>query len=305
MADYSVFGGCLRSELDLPELVTTQSERPDWELRRATNLPAFDANALVGEDVVYGDVRVRCYARRGGLRLVFDDTGDFEISRDGASIDWRPGPEASEDAARADVIGRVLALALHAAGVMTLHASAVTINGRGIVFVGPKHYGKSTLAMALVAGGASLVTDDTLPVEPGPPPAMRPGVHRVRLFTDSANQLHVPVRTGEGAKPLVDQLPPDRVQRTRAPIDAIYVLSPVLGEASAPLIERRKQSAIESAMSLVAHGKLAPLLRGAEAAQAFQHAAIVAGATAVYDLRVKRDLARIDEVVAQLQAWHA
>ncbi len=65
---------------------------------------------------------------------------------------------------RADLLGRVMALAAHADGRLTLHASAVSVAGRAVAFVGPKHAGKSTLALALVRKGARLLTDDTLVV---------------------------------------------------------------------------------------------------------------------------------------------
>jgi hypothetical protein len=46
-----------------------------------------------------------------------------------------------------------------------LHASAVAADGRCIVFPGARGSGKSTLAAALVAAGATFVTDDYAPLE--------------------------------------------------------------------------------------------------------------------------------------------
>jgi hypothetical protein len=46
-----------------------------------------------------------------------------------------------------------------------LHAAAVIVSGRCVVFPGPKGSGKSTLAAALVAVGADFVTDDYTPLE--------------------------------------------------------------------------------------------------------------------------------------------
>ena len=46
-----------------------------------------------------------------------------------------------------------------------LHASAVDISGRCVVFAGAKGSGKSTLAAALVAAGADFVADDYAPLE--------------------------------------------------------------------------------------------------------------------------------------------
>ena len=46
-----------------------------------------------------------------------------------------------------------------------LHASAVSLGGRCLVFPGARGSGKSTLAAALVAAGADFVTDDYAPLE--------------------------------------------------------------------------------------------------------------------------------------------
>ena len=46
-----------------------------------------------------------------------------------------------------------------------LHASAVGVGGRCVLFPGTKGSGKTTLAAALVAAGAELVTDDYAPLE--------------------------------------------------------------------------------------------------------------------------------------------
>ena len=42
----------------------------------------------------------------------------------------------------------------------TIHASAVALDGRGLLILGPPGSGKSTLALALLAMGGQLVADD-------------------------------------------------------------------------------------------------------------------------------------------------
>ncbi len=41
-----------------------------------------------------------------------------------------------------------------------IHASAVALNGRGLLILGPSGSGKSTLALQMMAVGATLVADD-------------------------------------------------------------------------------------------------------------------------------------------------
>lgn len=46
------------------------------------------------------------------------------------------------------------------ADIVNLHASCVTLNGRGLLIIGPSGSGKSALALQLMAFGAKLVADD-------------------------------------------------------------------------------------------------------------------------------------------------
>jgi Coenzyme PQQ synthesis protein D (PqqD) len=63
-----------------------------------------------------------------------------------------------------------------------LHASAVGVDGRCVVFCGERGAGKSTLAAALVAAGAEFVTDDYAPLEQASwriwPVPFAPGIKR-------------------------------------------------------------------------------------------------------------------------------
>lgn len=48
---------------------------------------------------------------------------------------------------------------------LILHASCVSVDGRGLLILGPSGSGKSSLALALMAYGAALVADDRTIVE--------------------------------------------------------------------------------------------------------------------------------------------
>ena len=47
------------------------------------------------------------------------------------------------------------------------HGSAVALDGRGILMVGPSGSGKSMMALALMAHGAALIADDRVAIGPG------------------------------------------------------------------------------------------------------------------------------------------
>jgi len=163
---YTAFGFTLESAVDLPELPSS-SRAPDWWITRESGQPPEFPATLLGAETVCDGVMVRSYSYGDALRLVFDDTGTFDVRPVARRIAWYPGSNTSDAAIRADLLGRVIAFAAHADGHLTLHASAVSIDGRGIALVGPKHAGKSTLALALVREGARLLTDDLLVVRMG------------------------------------------------------------------------------------------------------------------------------------------
>ena len=82
--------------------------------------------------------------------------------------------------------GPVLVALLHQRGRFVLHASCVSINGVATVFVGPKGYGKSTLAAHLKARGHRLISDDIVPLSAGSDGIrMEPGFPRIKLYDDS------------------------------------------------------------------------------------------------------------------------
>jgi serine kinase of HPr protein (carbohydrate metabolism regulator) len=49
-----------------------------------------------------------------------------------------------------------------------LHGTAVSINGNGIILLGPSAAGKSDLALRLIDRGAFLISDDVVPIIIGP-----------------------------------------------------------------------------------------------------------------------------------------
>ncbi|HEV8177792.1 MAG TPA: hypothetical protein VGP44_08910 [Gemmatimonadales bacterium] len=302
MTGHRVFGGCLESDLDFPELAHAGGMVPTWTLRITDEICDTGPCRFIGEDEVDRDIRVRLYRTGQGYRLQFDDTGDFSVSATGSELEWRPGPNASLEAVRIDVLGRVLPLAMHASGTCCLHGSAVTLGGSGLAFIGLKHQGKSTLALALANAGATLVTDDTLPVSPGSPALMRPGVHSLRLWTDSATRL-AGSTTHSGSDKLLVNPPADRVLLAPTRLDAIYLLSPV-PQSRPAAVHRQKLSSVDSALTLVRHSKLGPLFGGSESSALLGWAAAVARSVPVYRLEVARDFERLAEVVDRLGEWH-
>ena len=303
--NYAVFGGCLQSDLPVPELPVVTDVAPDWTFATITRRAARPL-IFLGEDRVTDAVRVRLYRHAGGYQLLFDDTGCFDVSRNGSSIVWSAPPDVSLNAVRLDLLGRVLALAAHASGILCLHGSAVACGSEGIVFLAPKFHGKSTMAAALARAGASVLADDTVPVEPGPPALLRPGVPAVRLWRDAAHQLGdgLAVLDGShGAKALFSQ-GRRHDARQGCPLAAIYLLQPVMPD-SVPPVRRVPVPPVAAALAIVEHARLGPLLRGPEAGTVLAMAAALARSTPVFAMQVARSFDRLPDVVTTLSGWHA
>jgi hypothetical protein len=304
---YQVFGGVLRSELEFPELDVPASGEPDWTLTMTfTPAPDVPLGPPLGEDRVDVDVMVRSYATPTGFRLVYDDTGVFDVSEGGRAIRWHRTPASETEAGRLDVLGRVLALALHASGWLSLHGSAVALSEGAVAFLAPKGNGKSTLAFALMRAGGALMTDDTVVIEPGRPCVVRPGVQSVRLFRDSADWLSAPAPLAgtSDIKATFGQLSEDARRLTRAPLAALYLLESVPAGTIAEPVERERLAGPPGVFQLLTQTKIGSLLGGPEAAKVFDAVVGVAEASPVYRLRVTRDYEQLQQVVERILGWH-
>lgn len=300
---YAVFGGVLASAFDFPEL-REAGDGVDWTLAEATS-----TGSALGEELGSHRISTACVSRLfrtdDGLALTFDDTGRFDIPSTGRVIRWHRGPNPDEAAMRTDVLGRCLALAMHQRGMLSLHAAGLALPGGAIGLVAPSGTGKSSLAMALVRAGAKLLTDDTLPVELGPPVLARPGVQSIRLRDDSAAVLGGDERfTPEvWGKREYRELPDDARAPEAVPLAAIYFLAPAPADAERA-IESQPLPGFVASIALIGQHKLGALLGGSEAAPTLARAAALARAVPVRKLLVARDLARLPDAARELASWH-
>jgi len=306
MYHHSVFGGHLPSELPFPELPTVHPAEPDWILRRAKSPPPPRGAEVVGEDSFNG-IGIRLLSDDAGFRLELDDTGTFDVSADGTTIQWYPGPRSPDLVVRADVMSRVLVIALHIRGRLCLHGSAVALKSAAIAFVAPSRHGKSSLAFSMVQAGGRLLTDDVLVVDAENAVAT-PGVQNVRLWQDAVESLRANEAPGTlsrpGRKDVLSNLPEEMLAGGSAPLRAIYNLRPIRDEPSAAPAARTLLPPRAAALTILRHARLGRLLSGLEAARVLQRATSLARIVPVYDLQVVRNWERLPEAVQLLGEWH-
>ncbi len=250
---YRCFGLNLLSEVDLPGLPHS-AEESDVVVRSVPpGLARY--HSLDGSQSTSAD--------DDGVLLHWTQFGSARI-RNGCEITLYPLPGVSDSLVRHVIQGPAMGVLLHQRGYSVLHASAVSIGGSVVAFVGPKGAGKSTTAAALHSRGHRLVTDDLLAVRAGPDGCAyaAPGVPMLKLWEDS-------VRAGLGEDPASMPLfQPEKAKRTRwvdadddsgpLPLKVIYSLQFLDGGARDFAIE--KLPPIPAFFELVRHSYLHSLL---------------------------------------------
>ena len=155
---------------------------------------------------------------------------DFVVSPDGRRVLGRPLARSSVEAFQAYLLSQVLSFSLLKRGIEPIHATVVVVEGHAVGFLGDSGAGKSSLAAAFLQSGHRLLTDDLLVLRSeGEDVLAHPGLSRVKLFPEVASLL-LGEATGtpmnDRTSKLIVPLQPDRFQRNRVPIGALYVLSP-------------------------------------------------------------------------------
>ncbi|MDS0261450.1 hypothetical protein NDI56_18775 [Haloarcula sp. S1CR25-12] len=185
MNTYATYGVTIRSEFDLPELPTLSEPTEDTDVvfRRGAVEPVPES--------VPGEGGRRIVADPGQCRLSYDSYGSFLVEN-GRTVTYDPH---TPDVVGTKVVRRLLenemlGVLLHQRGHLVLHASAVEIDGRVALFLGPRGVGKSTTAAAFHADGYAIMEDDIVCVrfEDGVPVVV-PGVPELRLKPDAVEAL--------------------------------------------------------------------------------------------------------------------
>jgi hypothetical protein len=119
---------------------------------------------VVAELMVNGRLRYRFSQGEAGYVGHFPDTVDFLISKDLRAVACVPAPGVPRELVAILLAGAVTAFIHGMGGRFVLHASAVEVDGRVFAILGRSGSGKTTVAAAMCAGGATLISDDVLVV---------------------------------------------------------------------------------------------------------------------------------------------
>jgi hypothetical protein len=181
--DLTLCGWRVRSALALPELLPwTGDDRPaDVEI-------VFDAIREPGAAPVFALPHSKLWAG-GAYLLDMHGIGKFHVEG-GRRVVVEPVQDTAESELRAFILSTVLGVLCHQRGLLPIHASAVRIDGRAVLFAGISGIGKSTLAAALGQRGHILLADDVSAFDPQTATIL-PAFPQRKLATDSLEALQL------------------------------------------------------------------------------------------------------------------
>ncbi len=212
--------------------------------------PRFDDN---GEPLLCVWKRADNY-----FHLRYSDHTEFLVSDNGSSVFARwPETLTLEDTATY-LLGPILAFVLLLRGIVSLHASAIAIDNRVVVLVGPAGAGKSTTAAAFARKGYSILSDDVAIIDDhGLQFFVQPSYPRIRLWPESVRTLcgaddALPLLTPTWGKRFLDLTTDEyRFQTDALPLAGIYILEERLNNIDLPKVT--KSSFGEGLKALVAN----------------------------------------------------
>jgi hypothetical protein len=286
---YSVFGLLLSSNLEIPGLaalpVGHRAEDIQITLGAGPDLAAEypDVYAPAAEEIAYtsaytdgfGQPILRIFTAANGalLRMVYPDGMQFWLQRTGKRV-WCEWPETSSLADAASyLLGPVFGLLMRFRGLTCLHASAVVIGGRAILFPGEEGAGKSTTAAALARRGHSVLSDDiAVLIERDGIFLVQPAYPYLSLWPDSAEMIYgtnndLPSFSQNFDKRMAAGGSGRVLFESQAkPLGAIFVLGERCEEPDAPRLENieKREGLLSLVVNSYATNLLSPEMRARE-----------------------------------------
>ena len=218
------------------------------------------------------DVMVRSYATPSGFRLVYDDTGVFDVSEGGREIRWHRTPiRRRRGGAARRARSRARARAARVGLAVAARQRGRPRRRRGGV---PRAEGERKVHARLRPHARRRRADDRRHRGDRAAAARRscgPGVQSVRLFRDSADWLSAPapIAGTSDIKATFGQLAADARRLTRAPLAALYLLESVPAGTIAEPVVRERIEGPAAVFQLLTQTKIGTLLGGGEAPTVF------------------------------------
>ncbi|OLE04781.1 MAG: hypothetical protein AUI36_42670, partial [Cyanobacteria bacterium 13_1_40CM_2_61_4] len=283
--NYELYGLRIRSEVPLGAPGDGDGA-PDFEVRwgEPSPIPAERPAGEVLAELRLADGRGYTHTRTdSGYVLRFHGTCEVRLDPTRRSAHVHLDPDADPGLVPILLGGNVLAFILTLAGKCVLHASAVAVEDRAMAFAGRAGAGKSTLAALLCAGGATLVTDDLLRLDPESGRCFW-GTPEIRLRQNATTfTRHLPAsaarRTADGRHAIQFPGSPPHLARLRA------VLLP-RPSRTCRILRLERLSVLDAAFRLTCCGRVAGWQVREQIRQHFEAAGRMAARIPVYEAEI-------------------
>ncbi len=292
---YQVSGLSVDSEVPLPGLLNVESARGPTDVAiRFGDVPlALDDAALTGPT----------WAIDGEKFLLRIPGVARFLLLGGRSIVCEPEPHMPRDDVAIFLLGTVLGILLHQRGQVVLHASAVAVNGKAVLFCGKSGAGKSTMAAALGQGGQPCVADDLcrITLRGDGEPIVHSDGRQLKLWAQTIDQLQLAPRSRVRVRRELEKYYVEHGGAVEAPlpIAAVYALREARPPHAAGI---QRMSVLDGANAVRRHayrGVLVERMRQRE--QYFRVATAVARSGNVYHLTRPLAFAELPQSIANLR----
>lgn len=292
---YVISGLSVGSEIALPGLNGTGAEhRPADVLIRRGHVPAsLECAQAMGAN---WQITARQFLLRVPKIARFLLTGGREIT-----FEAEPGTDLGD--VPIFLLGSAFGILLHQRGQVVLHASAVRVNGKAVLFCGPSGAGKSTLAAALAQRGYPVITDDfcAVTLSNAGMPIVHPDGRQLKLWAQTIEKLDLKDKSRARVRGRVEKfyVDPGAAHTDTLPLGTLYALR----VAHPPLIAGIERPNVVDAALLLRQMAYRPRLVGrmGQRANYFHAAATIADAAGIFYLTRALDFAGMADVVSRLE----
>lgn len=295
---YRVSGLAVRSAVALPGLIALAGvPDPDVVIEPA-EVPDALAQALIAGPNWQRTARQ--------FLLDIPTIGRF-LLEDGCRIGFAAAEGADERDVALFLAGNVFGILLHQRNHIVLHASAVVVNGKAVLFCGASGAGKSTLAASLGERGYRLVTDDQAAITLGDDgvPIVHPDGRLLKLWSPSIAALELESRKGAAIRGRLEKfyVTPADASAEPIPVGAVYMLAEAVPPLAAGIT---RPNAVDGLLLLIANAYRPQLVRRMDQRPAyFRVGAALADAGGIFLLTRPLRFAAMAETIAGLEAHWA
>ena len=290
---YSAYGLHWLSELPLPFRPVGAARRVDVTVRAGA---VADASLLPG-----AWKGVWAHDSSGAFLINVARVARYRVE-EGAAIVVDPAGGGEADV-RTFLLGSVLGACLQQRGIVTLHASAVAVDGGAVLFAGGSGAGKSSLAAAFVRRGYGLLADDIggVVLDRERRATVLPAFPCLRLWDDALDGPGGRARTFARARDDLEkyEVPVERFHAGPLAVRAVFVLSSHNREA----IETALLPPARAFEALVAHTYRRRFLNRAGRRRQFGALAALAEQAAVVRVGRPVDLSCLGALADELERW--